>query len=446
MLDFVSVLFFVFTGLLVWKFLQFSSSTKLPPGPIPWPLVGNLPQLIVRSRGGKGDQLLKNLNDEYGPIMMLDVGLGKLRILLFDDDLMKQAFIKKARITSSRPSSYHLINEIHGKKGILFNPDWEGPKKFVSNATNGSILGADSLEKMIQHEVLALCQEISNKGGKPFDPYHFINLCTYNMVASLMLNKRYNYNEPDGKEVLKNMGHYHRRNFAVNPINIIPQLRYLKYFFKMFDTSQVLEAYNAIKNHVRREVKEHRATFDSNNIKDLLDLYLDREKTEFKDIDENNLVCIISEMLLGGTYTTGTALRWILLFMINYPAVQLKCREEIHNLLGDTDLPELKHMKDLNYVQAAMNECMRLRGVTLANMLHAVDEEMELGGYCIPKGASIQGIMSITHMNKYAFGVDVDQYRPERWIDDDGKLKSSCHLVWVKGSVLGNHWRRKRFF
>ncbi len=108
MLDFVSVFLMFFMVLWTWKFFQSSYSTKVPPGPKPWPLVGNLPELIMESSSGKGDQLLRSMGKKYGPIMTLDVGLGNLRILIFDTDLMIQAFIKNSNITSSRPINYQL--------------------------------------------------------------------------------------------------------------------------------------------------------------------------------------------------------------------------------------------------------------------------------------------------------------------------------------------------
>ena len=163
-MDFVTValLSLILLGILVWKLIQQDSSgTNLPPGPRKWPLVGNIPELIIGSRGGKGDQLARRLSEKYGPIMTLDVGLGKLRILIFDADLMKEAFIDNAKIISSRPYDYHVVNEILENKGILFNPSWEGPRTFLSKAVTGSILGPSSLDKMVQDEAMALCKEFT---------------------------------------------------------------------------------------------------------------------------------------------------------------------------------------------------------------------------------------------------------------------------------------------
>ncbi len=205
MMDLVSLFLLLLMGILVWKFIYSFSRSKLPPGPKPWPLIGNLPELIIGARGGKADQLLRKLSAKYGPVMTLDVGLGKVRILIFDVNLMRQAFLEKARITSSRPYDYHLVNEVTQKKGILFNRNWEGPKKFVSNAVNGSILGTNLLEKMVQDGALKLRLEFQKKEGKSFDPYYLVNLCIMNMIASLLFSKTCNYHEPYYEEMVKNV-------------------------------------------------------------------------------------------------------------------------------------------------------------------------------------------------------------------------------------------------
>ncbi len=451
-MDFVTVtlLSLIFLGVLVWKLMQQDSSgNNLPPGPRKWPLVGNIPELIAGFKGGKCDKFLKDLNEKYGPIMTLNVGLGKLRILIFDADLMKEAFIENARITSSRPNDYYFVNEIMENKGILFNPSWEGPRTYLSKAVTGCILGPSSLDKMVQDEAMALCVEFRKKEGRTFDPFHLVHFCLLNIISSLLFSKRCKYNDSYYENIVTNMTYFFRKNIFVHPINTFPHLRYLKYFSKIFDTGKVQRAYDVIKNHVRREIKERLETFDQSNITDLLDLYLSKEKTEFMDIDKENLLLILSEMYLGGSYTNGVAIRWIILIMINYPAVQEKCRKEIHKVLGDTGIPELKHMRDLIYVQATIYECLRLKNVGSSNLPHSVDENMKLGGYDIPKGASIMAILMIPHLDKNAFGEDAEHFRPERWIDDNGKLKKFKEFMPFglgKRQCLGKPLAEKELF
>ena len=41
---------------------------------------------------------------------------------------------------------------------------------------------------------------------------------------------------------------------------------------------------------------------------------------------------VTMDLFIAGTETTATALTWAMLYMIKYPEVQEKCRDEIHQV------------------------------------------------------------------------------------------------------------------
>ena len=47
---------------------------------------------------------------------------------------------------------------------------------------------------------------------------------------------------------------------------------------------------------------------------------------------EGQLFQTILDLFIGGTETTASTLRWILLYLINNPDVQKKCQEEINKV------------------------------------------------------------------------------------------------------------------
>ena len=42
-------------------------------------------------------------------------------------------------------------------------------------------------------------------------------------------------------------------------------------------------AFKAVRKFISKEIRKHRETYDENNIRDLVDLYLQAEKNGFKD-------------------------------------------------------------------------------------------------------------------------------------------------------------------
>ena len=52
----------------------------------------------------------------------------------------------------------------------------------------------------------------------------------------------------------------------------------------------------------------------------------------------SDLLRAVSDLFAAGTETTATTLQWLLVYMINFPHLQKKCREEILKV-RNTELP-----------------------------------------------------------------------------------------------------------
>ena len=70
-------------------------------------------------------------------------------------------------------------------------------------------------------------------------------------------------------------------------------------FCWQFDVTKAQNAIEGIRQFIREEIRKHRETYDENNIRDLVDLYLQAEKNGFKDhkgLDGNLLETCIKYM------------------------------------------------------------------------------------------------------------------------------------------------------
>ena len=56
-----------------------------------------------------------------------------------------------------------------------------------------------------------------------------------------------------------------------------------KLFYLQFDVTKTQNAFKAIRQFIRKEIRKHRETYDENNIRDLVDLYIQAEKKDFQD-------------------------------------------------------------------------------------------------------------------------------------------------------------------
>ena len=93
-----------------------SGSPKLPPGPYPFPIIGNILEL-----GNKPHQAIAKLSKTYGPLMTLRLG-SITTIVISSPKIAKEALQKKDQAFSSRtvPDTGRVFN--HDKVSIVWLP------------------------------------------------------------------------------------------------------------------------------------------------------------------------------------------------------------------------------------------------------------------------------------------------------------------------------------
>jgi cytochrome P450 len=153
--------------------------------------------------------------------------------------------------------------------------------------------------------------------------------------------------------------------------------------------------------------------------KDIISVAL--ESGGFSDED---LVNQMMTFLIAGHETTATAMIWAIYLLCKHPEVQKKLREEVRsNLPSLDDDITAADIDNCSYLQAVCNEIMRVHPpVTLTLRVAACDTS--INGQFIPKDTPVilapAGINTSTHL----WGPDAQEFKPERWLDNDGKANN----------------------
>jgi hypothetical protein len=80
--------------------------------------------------------------------------------------------------------------------------------------------------------------------------------------------------------------------------------------------------------------------------------------------------------------------------------------------------------QNLPYLQACLKEAMRVRPAVGLNITRLVPPEgAELDGHFFPGGTAIACNGWVLHRDKEIFGQDADDFRPERWLEDEERAK-----------------------
>ena len=97
--------------------------------------------------------------------------------------------------------------------------------------------------------------------------------------------------------------------------------------------TQVVEETYAL---MRDIVKQHKETFDEDNLRDFVDVYLkEMRTTPDASFTEEELLVVAMDMFTAGSETTSTTLAWAVCYMITHQEAQARVQAEIDAVLGD---------------------------------------------------------------------------------------------------------------
>ncbi|KAF8309460.1 cytochrome P450 [Clavulina sp. PMI_390] len=174
--------------------------------------------------------------------------------------------------------------------------------------------------------------------------------------------------------------------------------------------------------------------------KDLISLLLkanmDEELKPSQRLSDDEVAAQITTFLLVGNETTATAINWSIYGMLKYPHVQDALRAEILSL--GTDSPSFNELNDLKYLDAVVRETLRIYPPTVGtSRLVAKDCVVPLEAPIVDKSGrtitelflprdSIVDISTATlNLDETVWGPDAAEFRPERWLVNDGEEKSA---------------------
>ena len=136
---------------------------------------------------------------------------------------------------------------------------------------------------------------------------------------------------------------------------------------------------------------------------------------------EAQLVYSLSDLFVGGTETTSTAIRWAILFLLHHPGVQNTIQQELDKVIGQSRLPSLDDRNSLPYVEAFLAEVLRLGNLTPLSLQHSNERDAVVNGMFIPAGSYLVPNLDSVLSDPDTFP-NPDQFKPTRFIDENGKF------------------------
>ena len=116
---------------------------------------------------------------------------------------------------------------------------------------------------------------------------------------------------------------------------------------------------------------------------------------------------------LAGHETIASALSWTFYLLAQYPQIAEKLSAELDSVLVGYS-PSAENYSQLEYTKMALTESMRLYPPAWI-MGRQAQQDVTLGGYHIPQGATVLLSQWVTHHDP-RFYPNPELYKPERWL------------------------------
>lgn len=155
-------------------------------------------------------------------------------------------------------------------------------------------------------------------------------------------------------------------------------------------------------------------------------LHLTIKKAEFKPDHAAGMANL--NFVAGRDTTTATITAALALICAN-PAIKARVEAEVLSAYargeGGSGIPD---MEKCRYTQACVKETLRVRPVSSLSMSRVVPSgtrkgggtELHLHGYNFAPGTVVGVNVAAMHLNPAVFGSDAAEFRPERWLREEG--------------------------
>uniref|UniRef100_A0A4X2LBS9 Cytochrome P450 n=1 Tax=Vombatus ursinus TaxID=29139 RepID=A0A4X2LBS9_VOMUR len=399
---------------------------KLPPGPVPLPIIGNILQLDLKNI----PESLCKLGKQYGPVFTLQFG-GERVVMLHGYKAVKEALIDHGDKFADRGRIPIMEVTRDGFGVIISNGErWKQLRRFSLMTLRNFGMGKRSIEERVQEVAKYLVGELKKTKGLPCDPMFILGCAPCNVICSIIFQKCFEYKDQKFLYLIKLLD---------ENIKILSSP-----WIKVYNSYPSLVHYlpgshrKAIKNirllheFILEEVKEHQRTLDPSNPQDFIDCFLmkmEQEKQQPQsEFTIDNLVRTITDLFGAGTETTSTTLRYGLLILLKYPEIAGKLHEEIDRVIGRDRSPCMEDRNKMPYTNAVIHEIQRYIDLLPNSLPHAVSEDVQFRQYLIPKGTTVIPVLSSVLYDDEEF-LNPDQFDPGHFLDESGNFKKSDYFM-----------------
>ncbi|XP_027185027.1 tabersonine 16-hydroxylase 1-like [Coffea eugenioides] len=414
---------------MVVKFLKHplgkNSRLKLPPGPYPLPIIGNMHQLF----GSPIHHLPRDLAKKYGALMHLKLGETST-IVVTSPEMAREIYRTNDIIFASRPSQ-SLAFKIFSFNfaDLIFSPYgnyWRQLRKICTMELL-SQKRVQSFKSIREDEVFNLIKSISLQKGSTINLSRSIVSLTYSFTSRAAFGIR---NDLETERFIQLIDELNGMASEFSLADMYPSIKLLQMMstlrFKVEKLhKQIDEILVNIVNEHKGKIKEAKQE-GAEGKEDLVDVLLNIQKRgDFEpQLADTSIRAVILDIFSAGSETSSTAMEWAISEMIKNPEIMKRAQQEVRNFYNVKGNVDESRLHELKYLHAIIKETLRLHPSAPLLLPRECGQECKINGYDVPAKAQII-------VNAWAIGRDsnywseAEKFNPSRFLDSEIDYKGN---------------------
>jgi cytochrome P450 len=383
------------------------------PGPPMWPVFGNAFSIEATS----AHQRFSQWAERYGPYYR--VRIGPRRLLVISDHAVIASVLRDRPQRFRRPTNHgNIVREMGFEQGLFFANDevWKRQRRMVMAALDPGHVKAFLPMLLTVAERLRGRWQKAARAGAEIDLQADLMRYTVDVIAGLAFGTDVNTLESDADVIQRHLN----RIFPALGRRVIAPFAYWRYLKLPADRAldrsvrevkAAIERFIAAARQKMREEPERRA--QPTNLLEAMIAAADASGEPAADGDVAGNVFI---MLVAGEDTTANTLAWLFDFLHRHPEAMARARAEVEQAAPDPARLTLHDVSQMRYVDACIQETLRLKPVAPLLPSQAVADTV-VGDVAVPAGTFVIGLMRHDSLDARHFAAPL-AFDPGRWLDE----------------------------
>ncbi|KAK0721836.1 cytochrome P450 [Lasiosphaeria miniovina] len=331
--------------------------------------------------------------------------------------------------------------------------DVHAQKKRVANVPY-SMAAMQQLSPFINDTIELLARKINahiSENAGVFDLGAYLHYFAFDVLGEVAFSRSFGF-LAEGRDVdnaIKTIDNSQTYNGIVGQV---PELDHLLRRNPLWQFVPWLSTKNALITRMALEEMAHRRPFDKDNAgllrtgdgrQDLMASLIQGHLKDPERFREGDVFAVAHGAIFAGSDSTASTMQSFFWHILAARPVYENIVREIEAAVRDGVIPgdgnlSWNQAQNLPYIQACLKEAMRVRPAVGLNITRLVPPEgAELDGHFFPGGTSLAVNGWVLHRDRDVFGADADDFRPERWLEDDERAKRMERYMFQFGG--GSH-------